>query len=149
MSPIFKTCQRKGHWAAVCRSRRKLPKKVHALETQTGTPDAEEEPFYLPSIQVDAVSGTPRVTPWFVTLQVHGVPLRAKIDICAEVTVISEEHLRQMSRSLPILSPTSALLRGADHGAMKYVRKSLSATETRLHRRISTSFRAIQRRCWD
>ena len=101
-----KNCNRRGHFASVCRSSKQTyhgPTHATASEVQA---DGPAGPFLG---VVDCTTNNYHYDAWFVTLTVRRNRLRFKIDTGADVTVISEETWLAM-RNKPELQPTTVNL---------------------------------------
>ena len=97
-----KNCNRRGHFASVCRSSKQTYGPTHATASEVQT-DGPAGPF------LGVVDCTTNTDAWFVTLTVRRNRLRFKIDTGADVTVISEETWLAM-RNKPELQPTTVNL---------------------------------------
>ena len=88
---ICRKCQKRGHFAAVCRT-----KTIHNVEQESQTLDS----FYLDTIQ-DAQD----CNFWTTEVKVNNVSVTFKVDTGAEVTAISEDTLK----TLEVKEPTKKL----------------------------------------
>ena len=102
------TCNRRGHFAAVCKAAR----QTHAAASEVC--DDRPSGSFLGTVDCTTSNNA-----WYVTLPVWRNRLRFKIDTGADVTVISEETWRAMSDK-PALTPTSVNLNSAG-GELKAV----------------------------
>ena len=97
-----KNCNRRGHFASVCRSSKHTYGPTHATASEVQA-DGPAGPF------LGVVDGTTNNDAWFVTLTVRRNRIRFKVDTGADVTVISEETWLAM-RNKPELQPTTVNL---------------------------------------
>lgn len=96
-------CEKRGHYAAVCRSSR----AVHAVTQQRWQEDDEEYELLLGSVTVNTVS-TRSVTEWMETLSLNGEPVTFKLDTGAAVTAIPQEIFK-VERDGPLTKPSKVL----------------------------------------
>ncbi|XP_065189581.1 uncharacterized protein LOC135820198 [Sycon ciliatum] len=106
-----KTCNKRGHYGAVCRSSRHA--RALSAESSPGTDavaspsSVSEESIDLVPIYIGAVSAHP--PSWQVQLTINGTTVPFKVDTGADVSVISEEVYNSLSTS-PQLQPCRHVL---------------------------------------
>lgn len=97
---ICRKCEKKGHYAAVCRSTR----AVHTVTQQRWQEENEEEYEFLGSVTVSTRS----LTEWTETLSFNGEPVTFKLDTGAAVTAIPTEVFKA-GRDGPLTKPRKVL----------------------------------------
>ena len=101
---ICHKCHKKGHFKAVCRSKREV-REVLVSD------DSQDEFLGVIHSETDSLSSTE--APWTTKLELNGRNIEFKIDTGADVTVISEQEY--LSKQDGPLTQTNRVLSGPSH----------------------------------
>ena len=132
-------CNARGHFASVCRSKRKMnfePRTAYEVESDETKPYLGKAKSYetKPFVESDeskaflsVIDCTEKKDAWFVTMKVKRTRLRFKIDTGADVTIITKETWLAM-KDKPRLEPTAVRLNSVG-GQLKACGQFLAITK--------------------
>ena len=102
-------CHKYNHYASVCLSTQKTPKKLNVLDIS----DTESEELFVAMIEKSV--NTIQTDEWVETMIINNVPIKFQLDTGAKYNVLSKTTLNTLSIQTTILKPDAPLRSYSGH----------------------------------